>query len=222
MPSPTPALPILKAAYPWLGFPGLAWSVQRSIITKTTIQTTMTGRTVRLARYPIPLFGYRLEFTLLRDRYAIARTQAKSAPYNEFETLFAFFQARLGQYEPFFIVDPTDSVAVNQLIMASTAASVTDYQLVRTVNGYTAPVGGMHETATAVVRVNGTPTTAYSKNVPFDGWIRFDAAPTAASEITADFTYYQKVTFGRDQLDFLTPLVNRWEAKRVELDTVLP
>lgn len=218
----TPILPVLSASAPWLGFPGLAWDVTKSPMFKTTVQPTQTGREARTVNWPTPKWRFHFVFNVLRDQKDVARNIAKSAPFNEFDTLLGFFLARYGEFDPFFITDPSDHKVANQTIMASTTAGVTDYQLVRTAGSYTGPVGGMNVAVTSEIRINGTPTSAYTPNSPYDGWIRFDSAPSGGSAITGDYDYYFKVRFEKDQLDFRTELVDRWEARQVALLSVLP
>jgi hypothetical protein len=216
---PTAAMPVLSASDPWLGFPGLAWDVTKEAKFETAYKRTMSGRDVAVARWAEPHFAFRFVFSVIRDQMDLARNVAKSAPYNEFDTLLGFFLQQYGQGVPFFITDPSDKTVTNQTIYASTPAAVTDFQMVRTLGGVTFPVGGVNTGASITVNIDGTPTTAYTANTPYDGWIRFNSAPGAGHAITASFSYYYKVRFAKDALAFHTSYLDLWEAREVQMET---
>jgi uncharacterized protein (TIGR02217 family) len=216
----TNVMPRLSASAVWTGFPITAWDVTKSVMHKTTALESMTGREVRAVRWAYPHYQFKFVVNALRDQRSAMRNAAKTAPYNEFETLWAFAMQQYGMGLPFFFRDASDYRVSAQTIYASTPASVTDFQMVRTMNGRTEPVGGIDTGSTITVRIDGTPTTAYTANTPHDGWIRFTSAPGSGHAITADFSYYYKVRFLKDQLDLHTMLEDRWEAKVLEFRTV--
>src|SRR5689334_90367 len=100
----TPVLPVLAASSPLLGFPGMAWDLTKIPTFKTTQQRSMTGRRAAIPHYAYPLYKYHFVLNLLRDVRTTARNVAKTAPFNEFDTLMGFFLRRYGAALPFFVV----------------------------------------------------------------------------------------------------------------------
>lgn len=225
----SPIFPSFASSALWLGVPGLTWNVSKSILQDTSEQITKTGRRAAVINRARPLWRYRFEFNVLRDQLALARNAAKSAPYAEFQSVMSFALGRYGRGLPFFITDPTDCKVTAQTIKAATTAGMTDVEMVRSVGngGFVEPVGGINVIDPIVVRIDGTPTTAYTANLPYDGWVRFTGAAattlaTGSHAITADFFYYQKVVFEKDTLDFHTSLLDRWDARQVDMRTTWP
>lgn len=227
----TPSFPSMGSA-PWLGFPGVEWNVTKSAQWGTGEQSTRTGRRAAIVYQARPIWHFKFTFAVIRDQSDaahLARNVARTAPYSEFQTLVSFCLGRYGKGLPFFITDPFDNLVTAQTIMASTTAGTTDFQMVRSFGngGFVEPVGGINTGAANVVRIDGTPTTAYTANLPYDGWIRFTGAAattlaTGSHVITADFSYYFKVAFEKDALDFHTSMIDRWEAKSVNMRSVWP
>ena len=54
------------------------------------------------------------------------------------------------------------------------------------------------DTDTLVVKIDGTPTTAFTVS---DGMVTFDAAPSSSSAITASFQFFVPVRFADDHLE---------------------
>lgn len=229
----TPLMPapsgVISPTPPWLGYVGVEWTVKKSPSMETTIQRARTGRESRTIYQSRPDWKFAFIFNVLRDNSALARNVAKSYPLNEFETLVSFFLGRSAQGLPFFFKDPTDYIITDQSINPATTAGQTDFQMVRSFGngGYVEPVFGIDTTASCVVKIDGSTVTTYTKNVPYDGWIRFTgaAATTLASgshAITASYTYLFKARFEKNILDFTTTNLDLWEARTVGLVSVWP
>ncbi len=115
------------AIYPTL--PGLTWPVKRTPMWKTHISTTPSGREWRAALMNTPRYRYTLPYEFLRNE----------AAFQEFQTLFGFFNARQGSYDSFLFNDASDNTATAQAFGAGDGSTVL-FQLLRTLGGNSEPV----------------------------------------------------------------------------------
>lgn len=86
------------ASYPALA--GLAPSIQRKVIYKTIKRESANGKEMRAALWSTPRIQYRLTYNFLR---------IAGGGGNEANTLVAFVQARLGDWDVFNYTDPLDA-----------------------------------------------------------------------------------------------------------------
>lgn len=210
------------AVFPTL--PGLAYSVHKVPTFSTRIQKSASGRESRIANWAYPEYRFTLSFEFLRDQRSVPSNQTPSAPFDELRQLEGFFLQRRGSAEPFWFTDPTDSIiasGVKQTIIASALAGVTDYVVPRAYGGFVEPVGAINA-MNLFVNGNFQVTPSYLVNVPYDGWIRFGAAPTTGHPITWDGSFYFKVRFDRDEMDFDQFLYDLHKVGTVTLRTVRP
>lgn len=84
--------------------PGLKINVTRRPIFNTKIQTSRSGKELRVAWYATPLYEYTMEFELLRQG------TISGAVYTELATVLAFFEAQKGAWDTFNYTDPYDAV----------------------------------------------------------------------------------------------------------------
>jgi uncharacterized protein (TIGR02217 family) len=193
-----------SAIFPAL--PGLEYPVVRTPMGgKTLIQTSVSGKENRAALWTAPRWRWTLSFNFLRDLIDA----------NDFRALVGFYLARQGSYDSFLFNDVDDNQAAAQPIGAGDGAT-TQFQLVRTLGGFTEPVLAPNSVAT--VYLNGTPAagSTWSAN-PGGGVLTFTTAPGAGVAITADFTFYWPVRFMADEYDFAKFMNLLWEQKKLDL-----
>lgn len=197
-----------NAVYPSL--PGLTATVTRTPIFKTDVKTTPSGRSFVGAQMQSPLYRYTLAYEFLRD----------TAAYAEFRTLLGFYNARQGAFDSFLFQDPGDQTVTAQAFGTGDASTKT-FQLVRTLGGTVEPVYDLN--GAPLIYVGGvlkTLTTDYTINST--GGVTFVTAPAAAAPITWTGSYYWRVRFVSDELDFEKFMNTLWSAKKVEFITVKP
>src|SRR5579862_5714186 len=107
---------------------GLEYPVTRTPIFRTLVQESVSGRENRAALQLYPRWKWNLSFNFLRDD-----------SNNEFRTLLGFYLARQGAYDSFLFDDVDDDSAVAQSLGTGNG-SQTNFQLVRTLGGFTEPV----------------------------------------------------------------------------------
>jgi Conserved hypothetical protein 2217 (DUF2460) len=99
--------------------PTLAWSVIRAPNWGTRLQRAISGRELRVSDYANPIFKFTLTFEVLRSPSDVRAGAGigpawyagggGSPPFNEFDTLIAFFNQQQGAAIPFLWDDVTDN-----------------------------------------------------------------------------------------------------------------
>jgi Conserved hypothetical protein 2217 (DUF2460) len=136
----------------WATFPTLAGqgiSVHKSPRWATAVAVHASGRESRARHYLLPAWDFELTFDGL-DATASGSYGGLGAA--SLQILGGFFLQRQGQYQPFFFIDPSDSVAVNQRIGTGNGVTTT-FTLGRSLGAYFLPVD-------AIVNVTGVPPEA--------------------------------------------------------------
>lgn len=111
--------------------PGRAWPRKRAPVWKTTIKATPSGREWRSASMLTPRYRYTLQYNFLRSNAAL-----------QYQTLFAFFNARSGSFDSFLFRDPDDNTVTAQPFGVGDGAAVA-FTLLRSLGGYSEPVGAV-------------------------------------------------------------------------------
>ena len=181
--------------------PGLSWSVIKSPEWNTKTQMTMSGRETRASFRVTPIYNISLSYEILR---ADARA--------EMQTLFGFYNARMGSFDDFLFDDPTDDQVSNQWFGTGDGSTVS-FQLQRTLGGATEPV--MNVNMLSTITVNGIATTSYSVNT--SGMITFLSAPASGAAIAWAGSYYYRCRFAKDTVDFENFMYQVWSAKKIDL-----
>jgi uncharacterized protein (TIGR02217 family) len=204
----------VTAIFPAL--PGLGWSVTKSPRFATRIQKSVSGRELRVLDQPNPIWLWTLTYEILRDRND-RRGAGLGAGYDELRTLMGFFLQQQGSFQPFLFDDPTDDSAAAQPIGTGNA-SVTQFQLVRTMNGFAEPVTAPN--VVSAVYFDGVRQSAAAYSVdPETGLVTFAAPPPAGQAISADFTYYFRVRFADDTAEFENFMLQLWRLKQIKLQS---
>ena len=200
---------------PLPNFPTLAgqgWSVHKRPTFSTRVASHVSGREVRGALYAATLYEFELTF----DALASTPTTALSGlGPTSMQALLGFYLQCQGQLATFLYVDPTDSLAIGQVI-ATGDGTTASFTLVRTLGAFTEPVS--YVTQVHAVYVNGAAQSGYSLAAP--NVVAFAAAPSAGAIVSADFTYAFLCRFLDDQQDFENVMNGLWSVGSLKFRSV--
>jgi uncharacterized protein (TIGR02217 family) len=195
---------------------GLGWSFFKRPTFSTMSAMSQNNKEVRALNAQNPKWEFELTWNYLKDYDVNA---PENNPFTDFATILGFYLQRQGHFDSFLFDDPDDNTVVGQLI-GTGDASTTKFQLTRNFGGFNEAIQAVR--GTPVIRVGGV-----AKNSPADftvgstGIVTFVAAPAAAARIEADFSFYFRVTFKDDSLDFENFMNKLWELKTVVLTSDL-
>ena len=190
--------------------PGLEWNVVRAPVWSTSKKESVSGRRFAVANYSFPRYKYRLSYSVLRQ----------STAFTELSQLVGLFNKCYGDFDSFLWTDPDDFTVTAQGIGTGDNATRA-FQLVRNFGGFIEPVYDVNSAPQIYVDgVLKTLTTDYS--VSSTGVVTFVAAPTAGQAITWTGTYYRRVVFSQNSLEFNKFMQALWELKRVDFESWKP
>lgn len=191
-------------------FPGLSFESTRTPVWSTTTKTSVSQRSFTSANASYPIYRYKLHYEVLRQ----------TPGYAEMTAMVGFFNSRLGGFDSFLFTDPDDNRAVAQAFGVGTGTA-TQFQLVRTFGGYVEPIYDLN--GTPAISVAGVLKTAGADYlVSAGGLVTFTTAPPAGAALTWTCSYYRRVLFAQDSIEFVQFLAGRWNAKTVELMSKKP
>lgn len=201
-----------NAVYPLL--PGLLFPIGSSPKFNTRVTASITGAEVRTPLQLYPLYTLKLAYEFLRD---LPSADIPASPADELKKLLGFFLARQGMCDSFLFMHPSDYMTTGAVI-ALGDGTTKDFQLTRTYGVFSGaefvePVQNVNIITN--VKVDGTPTTAYT--ISGSGLISFTSAPAAGKAITWSGSYYYRCRFDVDELDLDQFMQNLWEAKTVPM-----
>jgi uncharacterized protein (TIGR02217 family) len=196
-----------NAIFPTL--PGLTWNITRQPEFSTKIQKAVSGRETRIASWNAPMYLFGLTYEFIRDQ---AGTQSPASPYDELRTLVGFFNSRMGSFQSFLYLDPTDNSITGQAFGVGDGVT-TKFQLARSYGGFVEPVQNLNGTPT--IYKNGASTTGFT--VDSQGLVTFATAPASGVALTWDGSYYYRVRFNADVSQFNLFMKDLWELKKCEL-----
>ena len=188
--------------------PGLGWSVMRTPMWSTNIQHTVSGREVRASFYSVPIYKYSLTYEVLRQ----------AAAFTEWQSLIGFYNARGGAYDSFLFDDPNDDTATLQSFGTGDGTTVA-FQLKRTLGGFAEPVYNTNATP-QIFKAGVLQTVVTNYTISSSGLVTFVVAPAAAAALTWTGTYYWRLRFSDDSIDFENFAFLFWAAKKVDLVSV--
>jgi uncharacterized protein (TIGR02217 family) len=195
-----------NAVFPTL--PGLTWPVVKRPVTSSIVQTTASGKELRATTQRRPLLEWGLQYEVLRTRTVLG------VGYTEYEQLAGFFNARGGRRDSFLFNDLADN-ATTFSVFGEGDGVTTTFRLGRAIGGGVVQIGGVN-TVTAVY-IDGVATGAYTIT---GNEITFSSPPPACAELAWSGTYYFRVRFRDDALDFSNFMQYLWENRTVWLRQV--
>lgn len=189
--------------YPAL--PGIKPTVKRVPEWRTRITEAVNGQETRVAQRAWPRWRYTLSYEVLRsDAAAAERAQ-----------LMAFFNKHRGAFESFLYADEEDNAVTNQQF-GTTDGSATLFQLVRPIDTWLEPVWA--PAAGAVIkRAGNTLVLNTDYTIGSTGLVTLTAAGAAGQALAWTGSYYMRVRFGKDSVDFERFLQGLWQAGSIEL-----
>lgn len=188
-------------------FIGLRWGVKKSPNWNTMKKKSASGRTVRASFYSAPIWQFSLQYEVLRANTA----------YQELQQLVGFFNSRRGAFDTFLYQDPNEN-SVTAQVVATTVSGQTQYRLVKNLGGFVEPIGAVN--GTPIIYLDGTPVSISLYTIDENGYLNFNTAPTAGQVISWTGSFYYRVVFQKDELDFEEFMKDLWEARRVDLESV--
>lgn len=191
-----------NAVYP--AFSGQAWPVSRELQFKTLRYESASGRRVTLAKMFYPLRRITLKYAYLSP--------------DDYETMRAFYMARLGAADDFLFDDIDDNTVTSPQVVGLGNGTNKQFQCVRNLGGFVEPVYAVKPGA--VVRVNGVTVSGWAINDT--GLLTLATAPANGHSVDWTGGFYYRVRFDRDLMEFEEFMQDFFEAKKVELVSFKP
>lgn len=192
---------------------GLNFPVAYSPSWRTIIQEAISGKDTRIQLFTFPRYKYKVGFSYL----GAGANHLANADWN---TLVGFFNSVGGAALPFHWNNPYDNAAANQSL-GTGDGTTRAYAFIRSLGGFFEPVQDV--TAVSQVKVNGTPTGAYTlltdPNFGLTYGLQFTVAPGLGQPIVASFTYNWCVEFDADLADFENFAFSYWRLKQLAFTT---
>lgn len=200
--------------------PGLKWDTAKKPTWSTKIHEATNGKETTAAYWSYPKWFFSLSYEVL-DNSALVR---------DLQKIGGFFLARKGAFDDFLYRDPSDCQVEGQEIGTGDGARTT-FQLVRSFGEFDEPMkkvegaieAPINATAGGPAPPEGSPTiyidgarqTTYT--ISTSGLVTFPAPPANGAIVTADFSFYFRCRFMRDELEFTEFMKDLWELKKLEL-----
>ena len=186
--------------------PGLEYPVTRAPVAASLRQKAISGRRTQQPLWSAPLYKYEVSFSLLRQAQA----------WQEWQALLGFWNSVM--FAPggvFEFDDPNDNGVTAQAVAAGDGAT-TEFQLVRSLGGFTEPV--LDPTiASLTVAGSGAAYTLGSYGV-----VTFASPPASGAAIAWSGSYTWLCTFDDDSLDLANFMDLFWELKKCSFTTWRP
>jgi uncharacterized protein (TIGR02217 family) len=194
--------------------PGVDFTVEKTPIWSTGRKKSASGRMIRSAYFSAPLYQFKLQHNVIRDRPAL----------QELKSLWGFYNSRQGGFATFFYQDPFDN-AVTAEPLATGDGATTTFQFVRQVGKGTpyATVEPVYALWLAPsVYFNGVLQSAAGYTINAWGTITFNAAPANGVAITWTGGFLYVAHFDDDTLSFSQMVKDLWEQKGLTFTTDKP
>ena len=186
--------------------PGITYPVRRSVKWAATMHDSLSGKRVRTSYYSFPIYQYEVAFNFLRT----------SAALLEWQQLVGFINALLGTQGLFLYQDTNDSSSGTNQVFGQGDGLTTTFRLVRSLGSFVEPIF-FPDTPIPTVRVNGTPTAAYT--LFGTNQIVFNVAPPAGQNVDWTGTFKWPCRFDNDPFDFDNFASGFFEAKSLKFST---
>lgn len=197
-----------NAVFPTL--PGLGWSVTKAPMWATQVHESVSGMEWRTSQMSYPRWQFTLTYDVLRAATA----------YKELQQLMDFYNARRGAWDDFLYTDPTDYTVVDEPF-GTGDGSTTEFQLIRKVyaGGFSEPIQNLNG-APSIYKAGVLQATPANYSISSTGVVTFTAAPASLAALTWTGSYYFRVRFSQDSLDFENFMRDLWLLKKVSFKSV--
>lgn len=184
---------------------GFRLEVDKMPLWSTRRARAVSGYERRVQQRVYPMYRIDLSVEVLRD----------AAGTDEAKNLLGFFNLRAGMFDSFRYADPDDYTVTDQQFGVRDG-STTQYQLVRSYGGFAEPVQNVN--ALVNLKSNGVAMTSPADyTISSTGLVTLAAAGTAGHVLTWSGTYYWRVIFDEDRLQFRKMFQTLWELKKLPL-----
>lgn len=186
--------------YPTL--PGLTWPVVRTPVYSTAVQSSTSGREVRLSKWAYARYKYKLKYEVLRE----------SGGNTDLQQLAGLFGRLRGQYDTFLFkdTDPAFSLATNQTFGVGDGTT-TVFRLARSYGAqFVEPVAAVDTSVATTITINGTASTGATVNA-LAGTVTFATPPTSGATLAWSGSYYWRCRFETDELSTEQFMQQLWQ-----------
>lgn len=191
---------------------GQGWAVHKRPTFATRVASHVSGREVRTALFAQTLYEFELTYDALVSSSAPALAGAGTS---SLQALLGFYLACQGKLGTFLYVDPTDSVATNQVVGTGDGATST-FTLQRTLGAFSEPVSWV--TVVNGVFINGVLQSGWTLAAP--NLLTLPSAPASGTIVTASFAYAFVCRFLDDQQDFENIMSGLWQLQSLKFRSV--
>jgi len=205
--------------------PGLTWSVLKAPKFASRIQSSISGRELRVLDQPYPIWTWTLTYEFLRDGWPNDRGSAGwGSGHDELRTLMGFFLQQQGSFNTFLYRDPTDNYVTGQFIGTGNG-TLQQFQLYRNMWAFFEPI--TQPVNISAIMVNNVPYQNAAVGPPpnwtlgANGVITIAPAPPAGQQVTATFTYVFPVRFQADTFEWDNFMYQLWTLKQIKFQSVL-
>lgn len=200
--------------------PGLTLDVVRSYRWKTGYQEALSGKQSVISYQAFALVHFEFKYELLRDFTGVP---------SEIRTVVGLHNSMRGRYDTCLYIDPEfSSVTAQQFAVADGTAG--PFQL----TALYAPTSGAYSGIGAseiIQNLNGTPTlqdngtliTSSNYTIGATGLVTFGAGhfPTSGHLLTWTGSFYYRLRFDEDEIDWTKFMDHRWQVKKVAMTSVI-
>lgn len=200
----------------------VGFSLKRTILWATRKNEAVSGAEVTIRDRAYPRYEWELPYEVLRQGNVGDPT---GWPWNDFSTLFGFYNKMGGGWDSFLYFDNMD-FQVTGASCGTGDGVTTTFQLVKGFGGFAEPV---YAPVAALTRVylNGVLQTNYTLNLwgtsaaAGPGTIQFGFTPGVGQLVTADVTYAYPCRFVEDQCQFEQFANGFWNCKSLKFKSIL-
>lgn len=219
-PVPTPVFPVLAP---------LTWSVVRGIMYSSQVSTAISGREIQLARAVYPRFKFTLKYggeSWLREQTQNITPYAPLIGNTELEQLSGLFLQCRGSYGEFYYNDPDDNSRAGVSVGTGNGTTTTFQLFYPFGTGpfsppFSMPITGINTIDNVYFNGIVQSPSLYSMDATNTKLV-FTTPPGANVVITADFHFYFRCRFEKDESQYEQWAKNLWENSEVSFISVKP
>lgn len=193
--------------------PGASIGIKRTPVWRSSVQSSQSGKETPIAYMSYPLYQWSLDLNVLRNYGGLT----------EFSDMLGLVNACQGMAGRFLFADPEDNTVTGQPF-GTGDGSTTQFQLVRSVGGYTEPVQmPVRQTdgadAAFAVEVAGTVTSITFPAGSY-GIVQFASPPAEGSALTWSGTFRYLARFLSDTQQFQREFQRAWSTTDMQWQSV--
>lgn len=173
--------------------PGLSFPITKSPVLNTIRYEAFSGRRTYAPKQSFPRWRFEIPYSFLRS----AKFGPVDSAYTELETLLQFFLQRSADGLVFAYTD-SEEYAVTAQLFGTGDAAATQFQLYRSISGFTEPV---YSATVSNIYLDGVDYDSSHWTVSDTGLVTFDGAIGAGVLLTWTGTYAFACRFDNDSLD---------------------